>query len=191
MSGLRGVCNQCFTFVSLEILTTKYILCFSCFFFCVAFLFTLLLLCYPFISLWFLQSWSVQVRPMIRRQLIRFIFLSFSSKREREREKRNLKEKKYIYIERILAPVKTSHDFKLNLSFFGTSYSSKWFPRRENFDNFARRDSAKNKREGGKRGGGRRKKEWAEWAPWQRLISTGNGSIASTYREEWVRVTFQ
>lgn len=128
---------------------------------------------------------------MIRRQLIRFIFLSFPSKREREREKRNLKEKKYIYIERILAPVKTSHDFKLNLSFFGTSYSSKWFPRRENFDNFARRDSAKNKREGGKRGGGRRKKEWAEWAPWQRLISTGNGSIASTYREEWVRVTFQ
>lgn len=127
--------------------------------------------------------------PMIRRQLIRFIFLSFPSKREREREKRNLKEKKYIYIERILAPVKTSHDFKLN--FFGTSYSSKWFPRRENFDNFARRDSAKNKREGGKRGGGRRKKEWAEWAPWQRLISTGNGSIASTYREEWVRVTFQ
>lgn len=61
---------------------------------------------------------------MIRRQLIRFIFLSFPSKRERERETKS-KRKKNIYIERILAPVKTSHDFKLNLSFFGTSYSSK------------------------------------------------------------------
>lgn len=189
MSGLRGVCNQCFTFVSLEILTTKYILCFSCFFFlCRIFIYTsspLLPFHFPLISsilisasfpTWFDDNW--------------FDHISFVSFETREREKRNLKEKN-IYIKRILAPVKTSHDFKLNLSFFGTSYSSKWFPRRENFDNFARRDSAKNKREGGKRGGGRRKKEWAEWTPWQRLISTGNGSIASTFREEWVRVTFQ
>lgn len=50
----------------------------------------------------------------------------------------------YIYIERILALVKTSRDFKLNLSFFGTSHSRVDSPvsRGENFNNFVWRDYA-------------------------------------------------
>lgn len=72
-----------------RILTTKYILCFSCFFFfCVAFLFILLLLCHPFISLWF-RNLTRASFAMIRLHF-RFPFET--------REKRNLAENIYIYI---------------------------------------------------------------------------------------------
>lgn len=127
-----------------RILTTKYILCFSCFFFVLHFY----LYFFSFVTLSFPFDFATLIRAsfaIIRRQLIRLYFRFVRNERETKSSRKNKKRiYMYIYIERILALVKTSRDFKLNLSFFGTSYSRVDSPvsRRENFNNFVWRDYA-------------------------------------------------